>query len=332
MRAVRNAAVVTFVGHARGVQRWWRRNERPRRPSTPSRPRHAPRRRRRAPRRRPPASTTATTVPFNGLRPGDSGPRVTDLQTQARRAPLRRHPERQLQRGDDAGRHGLPEGQRPRSRRRRRGRRHWRSSRDPVIPGPLVPGGGSTRVEVDVARQVLFFYQGNALFKIVAVSTGSGQRFCVDGRCATAVTPGGSFRVGGKVERLADRRARSPVQAVVLQRQHRDPRRAVGAGRSRVARLRAGADELGRLDLRVAPARHGGLRPERPARAGAVLGHAAADRRRPRPRRRPRRLRRTTTSTTTTHDVHDLDADHDHHDREHGREGPGPAPSSIGPS
>ena len=69
----------------------------------------------------------------------------------------------------------------------------------PVIPGPLVPGGGSTRVEVDVARQVLFFYQGNALFKIVAVSTGSGERFCVDGRCATAVTPGGSFRVGSKV-------------------------------------------------------------------------------------------------------------------------------------
>jgi hypothetical protein len=45
----------------------------------------------------------------------------------------------------------------------------------------------------------LFFYQGNALFKIVAVSTGSGERFCVNGRCATAVTPGGSFRVRGKV-------------------------------------------------------------------------------------------------------------------------------------
>lgn len=69
----------------------------------------------------------------------------------------------------------------------------------PSIPGPLVPGGGSTRVEVDVARQVLFFYKSNALYRIVSVSTGSGQRFCVDGRCATAVTPGGSFRVSGKV-------------------------------------------------------------------------------------------------------------------------------------
>jgi peptidoglycan hydrolase-like protein with peptidoglycan-binding domain len=67
------------------------------------------------------------------------------------------------------------------------------------IPGPLVPNGGGTRVEVDVARQVLFFYQGGALFKIVAVSTGNGERFCVDGRCATAVTPSGSFRVGTKI-------------------------------------------------------------------------------------------------------------------------------------
>ena len=67
------------------------------------------------------------------------------------------------------------------------------------VPGPMVPNGGATRVEVDVARQVLFFYQGGSLFKTVAVSTGSGERFCVDGRCAIAVTPGGSYRVGTKI-------------------------------------------------------------------------------------------------------------------------------------
>jgi peptidoglycan hydrolase-like protein with peptidoglycan-binding domain len=67
------------------------------------------------------------------------------------------------------------------------------------VPGPMVPNGGATRVEIDVARQVLFFYQGGSLFKTVAVSTGSGQRFCVDGRCAIAVTPSGSFRVGTKI-------------------------------------------------------------------------------------------------------------------------------------
>jgi peptidoglycan hydrolase-like protein with peptidoglycan-binding domain len=67
------------------------------------------------------------------------------------------------------------------------------------VPGPMVPSGGAKRVEVDVARQVLFYFEGGALQKIVAVSTGNGERFCVDGRCATAVTPGGSFRVRGKV-------------------------------------------------------------------------------------------------------------------------------------
>jgi N-acetylmuramoyl-L-alanine amidase len=66
-------------------------------------------------------------------------------------------------------------------------------------PGPMVPDGGAKRVEVDVARQVALFYEGGSLFKIVAVSTGNGERFCSRGRCATAVTPGGSFRVGGKV-------------------------------------------------------------------------------------------------------------------------------------
>jgi len=66
-------------------------------------------------------------------------------------------------------------------------------------PGPLVPGGGATRVEVDIPRQVLFLYQGNALYKILPVSTGNGARFCVDGRCTRAVTPGGSFRVTRRV-------------------------------------------------------------------------------------------------------------------------------------
>jgi hypothetical protein len=67
------------------------------------------------------------------------------------------------------------------------------------VPGPMVPSGGGKRVEVDVARQVAFFYDGGGLYKTVAVSTGNGERFCSRGRCATAVTPGGSFRVGGKV-------------------------------------------------------------------------------------------------------------------------------------
>src|SRR5205823_8855110 len=50
-----------------------------------------------------------------------------------------------------------------------------------------------------VGRQVLFLYQDNALWRILPVSTGSGQRYCVDGECARAVTPAGSYRVFERV-------------------------------------------------------------------------------------------------------------------------------------
>ncbi|HKY76502.1 MAG TPA: L,D-transpeptidase family protein [Acidimicrobiia bacterium] len=66
-------------------------------------------------------------------------------------------------------------------------------------PGPLVPGGGPTRIEIDLPRQVLFLYHNDALVRILPVSTGSNQRFCHDGRCRTAVTPPGSYRVGYRV-------------------------------------------------------------------------------------------------------------------------------------
>lgn len=66
-------------------------------------------------------------------------------------------------------------------------------------PGPLVPGGGPTRIEIDLPRQVLFLYHNDALIRILPVSTGSNRRFCADGRCRVAVTPPGSYRVGYRV-------------------------------------------------------------------------------------------------------------------------------------
>ena len=62
-------------------------------------------------------------------------------------------------------------------------------------PPSLVPGGGETHVEVDLPRQVLFLWSGHALYRILSISTGNNKRYCVDGRCAIAVTPGGSFRM-----------------------------------------------------------------------------------------------------------------------------------------
>ncbi len=62
-------------------------------------------------------------------------------------------------------------------------------------PPPLVPGGGRTRVEIDLPRQVLFLYENDALSTVLPVSSGTGERFCADGGCGVAVTPAGAFRV-----------------------------------------------------------------------------------------------------------------------------------------
>ncbi|MGH9041027.1 MAG: L,D-transpeptidase family protein [Acidimicrobiia bacterium] len=62
-----------------------------------------------------------------------------------------------------------------------------------------VPGGGATRVEIDLPRQILSLFENDALYRVLPVSTASGKRFCDGGRCRTAVTPPGSYRVGYRI-------------------------------------------------------------------------------------------------------------------------------------
>ncbi len=63
-----------------------------------------------------------------------------------------------------------------------------------TFPQPLVADTfGGTRVEIDLVRQVLFLWKDGALRLISTVSTGNGRRYCVDGACDRAVTPGGEF-------------------------------------------------------------------------------------------------------------------------------------------
>ena len=69
-------------------------------------------------------------------------------------------------------------------------------------PGPMVPGGSATRIEIDVARQVMFHWVNGSLARILTVSTGNNERYCVDGECDVAVTPGGTFRIGRKAAGL----------------------------------------------------------------------------------------------------------------------------------
>jgi len=69
-------------------------------------------------------------------------------------------------------------------------------------PGPMLPGGAATRIEIDVARQVMFHWVNGSLARILPVSTGNNEYYCVDGECSVAVTPGGSFRIGRKAPGL----------------------------------------------------------------------------------------------------------------------------------
>lgn len=66
-------------------------------------------------------------------------------------------------------------------------------------PGPMLPAGGATRVEVDLQRQHLQLYVNGQLERVLSVSTGSGKRYCVEGDCARAVTPGGSFKITRRI-------------------------------------------------------------------------------------------------------------------------------------
>jgi peptidoglycan hydrolase-like protein with peptidoglycan-binding domain len=76
-------------------------------------------------------------------------------------------------------------------------------------PEPMLPAGGANRVEIDLKKQVLQLYKGGALVRVLSVSTGNEKRYCVEGECDVAVTPGGSFKVnrrirGVRVSRLGE--------------------------------------------------------------------------------------------------------------------------------
>jgi lipoprotein-anchoring transpeptidase ErfK/SrfK len=60
---------------------------------------------------------------------------------------------------------------------------------------PLVPGGGATRVEIDLPKQVLLLYENDGLARVLPVSSGTGQPYCAKGQCGDAITPAGAFRV-----------------------------------------------------------------------------------------------------------------------------------------
>src|SRR2546423_10767045 len=63
----------------------------------------------------------------------------------------------------------------------------------------MLAEGGATRVEIDLRRQVLFYWRDGALLRVLPVSTGTGRRYCEEGDCGVAVTPSGSFRIERRI-------------------------------------------------------------------------------------------------------------------------------------
>ena len=147
----------------------------------------------------PPVNTAIGAVPAHGLGPGDRGAPVQALEQ--RLAELRYDVGNADGVYDGWTTHAVVAFQKlndlPRS---------GRATPDVIerlasaqAPGPLVPGGGATRVEISLGRQLLYLWQNDQLSKIVPVSTGSGKRFCDGGRCRNAITPTGSFHIERRV-------------------------------------------------------------------------------------------------------------------------------------
>jgi lipoprotein-anchoring transpeptidase ErfK/SrfK len=64
----------------------------------------------------------------------------------------------------------------------------------PRAPKVLDRKAGASRVEVNLADEVLVLYHNNAIDLISHVSSGGGYYYCTIGGCAFAITPTGNFR------------------------------------------------------------------------------------------------------------------------------------------
>ncbi|HEX2701189.1 MAG TPA: L,D-transpeptidase family protein [Acidimicrobiales bacterium] len=148
------------------------------------------------------AQTTATTAPLPGLGRGATGPEVQALE--ARLAALRYDVGAVDGNFDLATYHAVMAFQKATGMARTA-----RATPDVVaalataaMPTPQLADGGPDRVEIDLPRQILTLWQGGQLVRTLSVSTGTGKRYCVDGQCAKAVTPGGSFKITRKINGL----------------------------------------------------------------------------------------------------------------------------------
>ena len=74
------------------------------------------------------------------------------------------------------------------------------------IPGGLIPNGGLPRIEVDISRQILMYFDAYGLNRVVAISSGSGKKYCETSKttgkpnCGDARTPRGNYRIERRIK------------------------------------------------------------------------------------------------------------------------------------
>ena len=74
-----------------------------------------------------------------------------------------------------------------------------------TTPGGVIPNGGLPRVEIDITRQVMLYFDKYGLAKVVAISSGSGKKYCeispkTKGKvCGDSRTPRGNFKIQRRI-------------------------------------------------------------------------------------------------------------------------------------
>jgi len=74
-----------------------------------------------------------------------------------------------------------------------------------MLPEGLHPELGLPRIEIDLTRQVLLFFDEQGLDRVIAVSTGSNRKYCEISKksgkevCGVAKTPRGKFRIEWRI-------------------------------------------------------------------------------------------------------------------------------------
>ncbi len=76
----------------------------------------------------------------------------------------------------------------------------WDKIEQPENIRPLRPNATSTHLEVYLPSQTAVLFMDNKPRLITHISTGTGQQWCENGYCSTAITPGGVYKFGRRVD------------------------------------------------------------------------------------------------------------------------------------